>query len=114
MTEQHQEQAPEQAPKQITFSFDEMLESLTGFEEIGIEEAFGADITALMLTNVTKAQRALVFVVKKREGLKATDARKAVLEMRLGDVQAFFADDEPEVNEDEPVTAAGKDDEQPG
>lgn len=105
------EQAQEQQDRP---SMEEFVESLTGYEEIAIEKAFGAAVVSLLDTNPTMSARALVFVARKRDGMKDQEARKAVMEMRLGDVQGFFPDEEPEVDEDNPVTDAGKGDEQPG
>lgn len=100
----------EQQQEQDRPSMEEFVESLTGFEEIGIEEAFGQGIVQLLETKATMAARALIFVDRKRSGLKAQEARKAALEMRLGDVQDYFVDEQPEVDEENPVTAEGKDD----
>lgn len=104
MSEQVQEQRP---------TVEEMVDSLTGFDEIAVEQAFGNDVISMLQKNPTMGGRALVFIAKRRDGMKDPDARKAAMEMRLGEVQAYFPDEAPEVNEDEPVTAVGKGDEQP-
>lgn len=101
MSEQEQQE-------QVSLSMEEAVESLTGFDEIAIEGAFGADVTTLLTEKPTKAARALLFVMKRREGMKDPEARKAVMEMRLGDVQSYFIDED---DEDE---AAGKDAGLPG
>lgn len=89
----------------------EVMESLNGFDEIAIEQAFGAPITDLLETKPTTGARALLFVIRRRDGMKDNEARKAVMEMRLGDVQGYFVDDEDE--DLEPVTESGKGDELP-
>jgi hypothetical protein len=91
---------------------EEMFESLTGFDEIAIHTAFGAEIFALMDTKPTTATRALVFVAKRREGMSDYEAKNAVLGMSLKEVTAYFEDDE-EVTPDEPVTASGEGDSLP-
>lgn len=93
---------------------EEFLDSLTGFDEIAIEKAFGADITSLLTKQATMSMRALVFVARRRDGLSDAEARKSVMEAPLSEVKAFFPDEEPEVTPDDPATEAGKDDELPG
>lgn len=108
MTEQVQDQ-------EQRASLQEVVESLTGFDEIAIEQAFGAGIVTLLDTKATMATRALVFIQRKRDGMKDPEARKAAMEMRLGDVQDLFRDDDEQDDAEvpEPVTETGKDDGQP-
>lgn len=89
---------------------EEMMESLTGYEEIAIAKAFGSDILALAEKSPTQVGRALVFVVKTREGLDHNKAKHAALSLTLREVDDSFADDEDEVMEEEPVTEQGEDD----
>ena len=88
----------------------DMLESLTGFEELAITKNFDADIATLLATQATMAGRALVFIDRKRKGLSDPEAKKASMEMTLKTVDDYFAEDEDEVMPEEPVTEAGKDD----
>lgn len=91
-------------------TISEAIESLTGFEEIAIKKAFEDDVFALMNTGQeTMAGRALIFIEKKREGLKDAEAKNAALSLTLKDVNAHFADEDEEVMPDEPVTESGKD-----
>ena len=91
-------------------SFSDTLASLTGFEEIEIEERFGEPIGQLMNSALSKAGRALIFVVERRAGAKSGDAYKAAMNLRLDAVNTRFfdEDDEEEDEGDEPATAEGK------
>lgn len=89
---------------------EEMFESLTGYEEIAISKMFDAEITHLAEAKPTTFMRALIFIARTREGLAAPDAKKAVMEMSLGECNDYFADDEPDVDPDDPVSESGKDD----
>lgn len=97
------------ADAETKVTVEEMIESLTGFEEIAIKKAFDSDIFNLLNTAPTTAGRALVFIDKKRSGLSDKDAKNEALEMRLKDVDDYFEDEEPEVDEEDPVTPSGND-----
>lgn len=90
---------------------EELAGSVTGFDEIAIAKAFDMDLVDMQQKGrSTLMMRALLFVVRRREGMKDGEARKAVLEMTLGEVMEAFDTDEPdEVDPDDPVTEAGKD-----
>lgn len=88
-------------------SADEFMETLTGFDELAIEKHFDRDVMSLFQGAPTKALRALVFIVKRREGLTDTEAKQAVMEMSLKDVNGHFVDAD-EVIPEEPVTEQGK------
>jgi hypothetical protein len=92
-----------------TVSAEEFSESLTGFEEIAVEKHMGMDIYADAERKPILAMRSLVFVHQTREGLDAGKAKQAAMEMPLGEVKEFFAEAEPEVMPDEPVSESGKD-----
>lgn len=87
---------------------EEMGESLTGFDEIAIEQQFGLDIYGDAEKRPMKALRALVFVHRRREGDDDATAKHAALEMPLKAVQDYFAEDE-EITPDAPETESGKD-----
>lgn len=70
---------------------DEVIDSLTGFEEVAIREQLGRAIGEL-IGEPGMYRRALIFVCKRREGLSEDDARNEVLGMRLLDVLEFFAE----------------------
>lgn len=86
-------------------SFTESVETLTGFDEQDIEKHFGNDFDSL---RVTMQLRALVFVHTKRGGTDAKSAYKAAMEISLKDLGDRFADEEPEVNAEDPITDQGK------
>lgn len=93
-------------------SMNDLVKSLTGYEEDDVEERFGHPIGVLLDHRVVKAGRALIYVVEKRAGAKPTDAYKTAMEMRLADVNSRFLDedeDEDDFNPDEPDTEQGKD-----
>lgn len=92
---------------------DEFMETLTGYDEIAIEKAFSKDVMGLAQGAPTTLLRSLVFVEKRREGLSDKDAKDAVLQMSLREVNERFAQDDEEPMPEEPVTEAGKDDSQP-
>lgn len=89
---------------------EEMAESLTGFEELAIKAHFDATVDSF--DSGTMLLRALVFVQHTRAGMKAKDAKDAAMALTIKALPEQFAED-TEVTPDEPVTAAGKDDEQP-
>lgn len=87
--------------------FSETVDTLTGFDEQDIEKQFGADFDALRLT---MQLRALVFVHAKRDGADPKAAYKAAMGISLKDLGDKFADEEPEVDDEDPITDQGKDD----
>lgn len=68
---------------------EELARSLTGFEEIAVEQRFRRSL-ASMGEDSTMAMRMLLFVAQKRSGMKDADAFRAVMEMPLSDVVARF------------------------
>ena len=88
--------------------------SLTGFDEIAISREFGEDVSRLLPNkdndggNPFRWLRSLVFVHQRREGLKDREAFKAAQEIPIRQLQDYFADDEPELDPDDPDTPAGK------
>lgn len=88
---------------------NEMVESLTGFEEIAIANQFGAEITELFEKRPMGAVRALVFVDMTRSGLTTPDAKRAALELTIKQVTGYFLAEEDEPMPDDPVTESGKD-----
>lgn len=93
----------------VDITIEEVMESLTGFDEIAIANHFGAEWMELAEKRPTAYSRALVFVHKRRQGLNDHEAKQAALEMPLRDVTSYFKEDEPEIFPDEPVTETGKD-----
>ena len=84
----------------------EVVQSLTGFDEIAIEKAFGVAVEGM----ATEAAllRALAFVVEKRAGKNDAEAKKAALSLSRKDVEGYFTAAEDEPMPEEPVTASGK------
>lgn len=89
---------------------DEVVDSLTGFDEIAIRNAFGMDILKSGEDQPATMLRSLAFVLNRREGMTDSDAKNAALSMTLGEVNALFEEDEDEAVPDDPSTPLGKDD----
>jgi len=85
---------------------DEVVESLTGYEEDEIEKRFGADINTLLIGKPTRGLRALIFVVKARQDPKT--AYKDAMNLALKELDPFFADDGDEPMPEAPITESGK------
>lgn len=86
-------------------TYTEHVEMLTGYDEQAIEAKFGADFDSLRFT---MQLRALLFIEKRRNGADDKTAHKASMEIRLKALGDHFADEEPEVDADEPITEQGK------
>lgn len=90
----------------------EVCDSLNGREEMWIAEQFGKSIGELTGNYLERNDygpfyRALIFILKRREGINEDDARNQVMDMRLSDVVAFFPraeDDADESGKGEPVS----------
>jgi hypothetical protein len=91
--------------KQAGQTSTEVFESLTGFEEQAIVEFFGRTIGDLANADESMWHRALIFTVKRREGLADVDAHDAAMTLTLKDNITFFSADEADEEE------AGKDEE---
>lgn len=90
-------------------TFNEMLDSLTGYEELAIQSGFDADINTLINTHATFAVRACIAVDLARQGSTAAEAKKAAMSLTLTEVNAYFREDVEEPFPEEPVTESGKD-----
>lgn len=86
----------------------EFFETLNGFDEIAIAKHFGKPPVELTDTDKMAFARALIFVAKRREGMKDGEAYKAAMETTIGEANGYFAEDDDEP--DFPTTASGKDD----
>jgi len=91
-------------------TIEEMGESLTGFEEIGISQHFNDTLSHLLDNNPTMGLRALIFTDVHRRGETNVQAsKKAAMDLPLREVMAYFADDEGgEIDPEDPDTEAGK------
>ncbi|WP_062208846.1 hypothetical protein [Demequina oxidasica] len=86
---------------------EDFFKSITGFDEIAIQKAFGASFVDLR-NDQFRFLRALVFVDLRRDGKKDADAYTEVMGLGIGAVDGWFADVEAEVFPEEPVTDQGK------
>jgi hypothetical protein len=87
---------------------EEVAGSVTGFDEIAVERAFGRELTDL--GESTKSLRALAFVLARRRGLDDTAAYNEVMGQTLNQVMDLFAlgDDEPQTLADVQAAIEGK------
>lgn len=82
---------------------EQVFDTVTGFDEIAIAQHFGRTVQELAEKDASMFGRALVFVVKRRDGASDDEARNAALGMTFGEFQAFFAEPtEVEAGKDEP------------
>lgn len=89
-------------------SASEMVQTLTGFEELAIEQHMKVDAYADGARKPMSVMRALVFVQHKRAGAKDAEARQSAMEMPMREVQAMFAEENPELDPEQPETPAGE------
>ena len=68
-----------------------VAESMTGFDEIAIEQLFRSPVEKM---SGTLQMRAMVFVLRRREGMSDVDAFKAVMNMPFVEVDAQFRDED--------------------
>lgn len=83
-----------------------LLESLNGYEEIAIETAFGFRLDNLE-DNAMRGIRALVFVLRRREGLDHKAAKHAAMELTLRQLMDLF--DLDDLAEDKVTDPMGED-----
>jgi hypothetical protein len=88
---------------------EDMVKSLTYFDEMAIEQAFGVDWSNLAQNKPVTLLRALCFVQLRREGKNDHEAKQAAFEMSLDTVQNTWVEEDEEVFVDEPTTESGKD-----
>jgi hypothetical protein len=79
---------------------EEVLDSLSGFDEMAIKQHFGATLAELT-KDETMLGRALVFVVKRRDGASDDTARNDALNLSLKGVLGYFAEESEESGKDE-------------
>lgn len=98
---------PEPEPEETRPTSEDVLGSLTGYDEIAIEKAFGGSVGHLARTNASTFSRALVFATFLHAGEKHEDARKHALSLTINEINETFAPDE---DDDElPGSETGKD-----
>ena len=91
----------------------EITDSLTGHEEGWIADQFGKSIGQLAgeyiaHNDVGPYYRALIFILKRREGVVDDDARNAVLDMTLTDAISYFPSEKESDAEATAVEESGK------
>ena len=87
---------------------DEVLDSLTGHDEMEIVSQFGRTIGDL-IPEPGMYRRALIFVLKRRDAVTDDDARNLALGMRMRDVLDFFPSEASEdAGQVEAVQESGK------
>lgn len=104
------------APTRSDLSISDLLDTLTGYDEQAIEERFGAMPDSLLTTKPMMGGRALVYVVVRRHlaaaGVKDPSGKafKHAMGMKVSDVEAFFPDEDEELELGQPETPAGEGD----
>lgn len=86
---------------------EDFFKSITGFDEIAIQKTFGTSFVDLR-NDQFRFLRALVFVDLRRDGKKDAEAYTEVMNLGIGQVDAWFAEAADEVFPEEPVTEQGK------
>lgn len=95
---------------QTTATVDEIIDSLTGHDEVAIQAAFGHDITELAQSHRTLFLRAAIAIHDSRETTDSVRVTyKRAMDMRMGDVSEYFSDAQDAIP-DEPDSESGKDD----
>lgn len=86
----------------------EVGDSITGHDELAVEQHLGFDIYAIVGKQPAKYRRALIFIHLRHEGLSDEEAKKAALDLSIGEAWDYFAEVD-EIDPEEPDTEAGKD-----
>lgn len=102
-------------------SAEDVLGTLTGWDEIAIAKKFGAEVLDLMSEKPLTGLRALLYIEKRREldgtaNQAAVDdaAYEACMGLTVKQVHDLISDeDDDEVFPDDPSTPAGKDEQPP-
>ena len=90
-------------------TLEQVGDSLTGFDEIAIAQQFGRTYGSLAEHDPSMFTRALVFTVNRRNGQSDIDAYQAAMELTMGEIPGFFAEesDEEAGKEQEPEEPPG-------
>lgn len=93
-------------------TFDEALDSVTGFEEMAVRVATKKPLNAWLEQDPVYATRLLIAALATRgEGAAAFRAEMdKVMALPLREVRTYFADEPEDVIPEEPDSDAGKDD----
>jgi hypothetical protein len=96
-------------------TFDEALDSLTGYDELGVKQAAGMPLNKLLSADEIHAIRCVVAVVEQRKNGKPgskgyAEAYKAAMGLTLKDVRTYFAEAAEEFDPSDPDSESGKGD----
>jgi len=94
----------------VKLTQNEITESLTGYEENELFDNFGEN------RGYAIAERGLLFILKRREGLGPKEAKRAVMQMPMKAVLEVFSDEDDSTDavDEEMLTEAGKDESRSG
>ena len=90
---------------------NEMLESLTGYDEMAISTHFGAEALELAEKKPTMLARALAFVHMTRPdggGMDAKTAKKEAMGLTIRQANDYFLESDDEPMPEAPVTPEGE------
>jgi hypothetical protein len=96
-------------------TFDEMLDTVNGFDELGIKQTTGSTLVGLLTDDPIRATRCLIAVHSMREakqdGPKALKAKlDEAMALPFKDVRTYFAEPVEEFDASNPDSASGKGD----
>lgn len=91
----------------IDMTGSDYFDTLTGYDELAIKARFGESPYRLQ-SEPLQFLRALIFVHRRRTGLKDAEAYIAAQDLPLSAVHGYFADDPDDLDPDHPDTDAGK------
>lgn len=96
-------------------TFDEMIDSLSGYDELGIKQLVQTPLSKLLQADELHATRCLVAVHLNREagGQGSKDLKKAyeqALGLSFKEVRTYFAEPVEEFDPSDPDSESGKDD----
>ncbi len=99
---------PEPPAEEQKPTSDEVLDTLTGYDELAIEKAFGTHIEALIRGGQgLRYLRALVFAQELHNGAKHDEAKRTAMELTGKQLGERFRDEDPD--DDLPGSDTGKD-----
>lgn len=81
-------------------TWSDVLDDLTGHEEKTIEARFGVGIGDLLAKSFSMARRALIHTLYARQENGPKNPYKAAMDLKVSQLDACFAPDEPDETED--------------
>lgn len=92
-------------------TIEEMVESLTGYEELAVAKHFGDEVGKLLDSKPTMGLRSLIFAhVARDEGMRPELAKKTAMDLTVKAVSTYFRDDtDDEIDPVDLETESGKD-----